>query len=137
MSRTDTVEAASVPVAFFEVPGLKDVQTRLSNALKDFMDKVGKAIQDAATLEVKTYVSEKIEEVSLLDGTGDLKLRAMTAIALDGDITVCVPLQGERIDQELWAAHVGMVAQAQANRTELIKMALAAASGIVSTVKPI
>ena len=103
------------------------------------MQKVGDAIRDVTTLEVKTYVSDDIAGVKIEKGelVGDLRLRAMTTIALDGDIAAIIPLRAEGMDETLWAAHVDMVKQAQANRTELVKLAASAAAGLVAAVKPV
>jgi hypothetical protein len=54
---------------------------------------------------------------------------------LDGDTKVLVPKTDMGIDQELWAIHTAMVAQAQANRTEMIKAIAQAASGLFAAVQ--
>jgi hypothetical protein len=43
--------------------------------------------------------------------------------------------QAGEIDKDLWAIHLDMVRQAQANRTEMLKAAVAAASGLVDALK--
>jgi len=103
------------------------------------MDGVSGAIREAALLEVKTFVSEDIEGIQLKNGKleGPMRLRAMTTVELDGDITAIVPLRAEGLDEKLWAAHVDMVQQAQQNRTELVKLALSAAAGMVNVLKPV
>jgi hypothetical protein len=133
------VGAAPVRTTFIEIPGLKDAQAKLAQGIKDFMDKVGNAIQKTTVLEVKTYVSDNIEGIHLEGGKleGDTRMRALTTIDLDGDIVACVPMRPEGIDTALWAVHVDLVRQAQANRAELIKMALSAVSGILSALKPL
>jgi hypothetical protein len=126
-------------VAFVSFPGFDEAQAKLSATLKAFMDRVGGAINEAATLKVKTYVSDDIEGVKLdAQGnlTGDMRLRALTNIELDGDITAIIPMRPEGMDETLWAAHVDMVKQAQANRTELVKLAISAVSGLVTAIKP-
>ncbi len=130
---------AVAAVAFVSFPGFDDAQAKLSATLKNFMDRVGTAINEAATLKVKTYVSSDIEGVkpdAQGNFTGDLRLRAMTSIELDGDITAIIPMRPEGMDATLWAAHVDMVKQAQANRTELVKLAISAVSGLVTAIKP-
>lgn len=129
----------SVAVAFVTIPGLDEAQKKLSETLKAFMERVGGAINEAATLKVKTYVSSDIEGVKVnAQGNleGDLRLRAMTSIDLDGDIVAVIPMRPEGMDETLWAAHVDMVKQAQANRTELVKLAISAVSGLVTAIKP-
>lgn len=137
-------QAATAPppiaVAFVSIPGFDTAQTKLSETLRNFMDKVGSAIDEATTLKVKTYVSDDIEGVKLDEHgnlTGDMHLRAMTQIDLDGDIVAVIPMRPEGMDETLWAAHVDMVKQAQANRTELVKLAVSAVSGLVTIIKPV
>ncbi len=139
LGQTGAAPPPAVAVAFVTIPGLDDAQKKLSETLKNFMDRVGGAMNEAATLKVKTYVSADIEGVTVnaqgkLDG--DLRLRAMTQIDLDGDITAVIPMRPDGMDETLWAAHVDMVRQAQANRTELVKLALSAVSGVVTALKP-
>ncbi len=130
---------AVAAVAFVSFPGFDDAQAKLSATLKNFMDRVGSAINEAATLKVKTYVSSDLEGIKLdAQGnlTGDMRLRALTSIELDGDVTAVIPMRADGLDQKLWAAHVDMVKQAQANRTELVKLAVSAVSGLVTAIKP-
>lgn len=129
----------AVAVAFVTIPGLDDAQKKLSETLKNFMERVGGAINEAATLKVKTYVSDNIEGLAVnAQGAleGDMRLRAMTQIDLDGDIVAVIPMRPDGMDETLWAAHVDMVKQAQANRTELVKLAISAVSGVVTALKP-
>lgn len=134
-----TAPPPPVAVAFVTIPGLDEAQKKLSETLKSFMERVGGAINEAATLKVKTYVSGDIEGVKVnAQGNleGDLRLRAMTQIELDGDIVAVIPMRPEGMDETLWAAHVDMVKQAQANRTELVKLAISAVSGLITAIKP-
>jgi len=131
---------AAVAVAFVSFPGFDEAQAKLSATLKSFMDRVGTAINDTLKLDVKTFVSDDIEGIKVDPQgnlTGDMRLRAMTVIELDGDITAIIPMRPEGMDETLWAAHVDMVKQAQANRTELVKLAVSAVSGLVTTIKPV
>ncbi len=131
--------APAVAVAFVTFPGLDDAQKKLSETLKGFMERVGGAINEAATLKVKTYVSDDIEGIRLNaqgEMEGDLRLRAMTSIDLDGDIVAVIPIRPDGMDETLWAAHVDMVQQAQANRAELVKLAISTVSGLITAIKP-
>ena len=119
---------------------LESVRHELESALKNFLSGIKTAIEDAATLEVRTFVSGSVETLRLEAGRIPLdqaQLRAFTVIRLDGDIDICVPMQADQIDRSLWDIHTMMVAQAQANRTELIKLAATAASGILNVIKPV
>jgi len=97
-------------------------------ALQNFVNKVmgtlGKVIEDAESLEVRTYVSSNLNVATGLDreklsqvGT----LRAFTRISLDGDMDVCVPETDGVVDAALWVLHLEMVKQAQAQRAEMVK----------------
>lgn len=118
-------------------------RTGLGQALEQFAGKLGdvltRAMDEAATLEVKTYVSDSMEGVGYDMATGQLsgavKLRALTRMNLVGDTIVCVPEQDGKVDDALWAIHRDTVDRAQAYRAELLKSAIAAASGLVSTLK--
>jgi hypothetical protein len=84
-------------------------------------------------LEVSTYVTSDMSKVGVEKGklTGNPQLRALTIIKLDGDTVLCVP-QDEfgKVDVVLWNIHLGMVKQAQVNRSELIKAAVSAVTGL-------
>jgi hypothetical protein len=117
---------------------LRDARTRLTTAVQDFADKLGatleKAVDDATTLNVYTYVSEDMTRLGReLDQTA--RLRAFTRIRIDGDTEVYVPERSGEIDQALWAIHLDMVQQAQANRAEMIKTAASAATGLLESLK--
>ncbi|WP_428264809.1 hypothetical protein [Haliangium sp.] len=93
---------------------------------KTLADVVG----DAATLEVKTYVSRDLA-AHTDNAAGDeaheaaRHLRAYTRCDLDGDTEVYVPVDGNgKVDQALWTLHMEMVKQAQKHRRDLIKTVL-------------
>ena len=119
---------------------LKRVQERLTGALQQFADKLGqtleKAIDNVTSLEVSTYVSDSMHDVTYEDGkfTG-ATLRALTRISLDGDTLACVPAEAGAIDQALWAIHTDMVQRAQTHRAELLKTAVSAATGLLAALK--
>jgi len=123
--------------------GLKQSQARLADALQQVADRLGKALQqaidEATSLEVSTYVSDDMSRVSYDLTTrrfmGTAKLRAVTRINLDGDTLVCVPEAEGKIDQALWGIHSDMVQRAQAQRAELLKTAVSAATGLVDALK--
>ncbi|NJM39878.1 MAG: hypothetical protein HC853_03430 [Anaerolineae bacterium] len=119
---------------------LGDIKTQLERSLTEFLNGVKTAIDNAATLEVRTFVSDSVDTLQLTGGKIDpdkAQLRALTAIRLDGDIDVCVPIRAEQVDEGLWEIHKAMVAQAQANRTEVVKLAISAVSGILNIIKPV
>ncbi len=132
------VEAAAVEYGLFDASGLKGAGARLSNSIQEFAQKLGqileKAVDDATSLEVSTYVSDDMTKVTS-DFAGTARLRAFTRINIDGDTLVCVPKREREIDEALWAIHMDMVQQAQANRTEMIKTAISAATGLLDALK--
>jgi len=104
-------------------------------ALKNFVEKLGnylsKALDDASSLEVTTYVASDLASVQYEGGkfTG-AELRALTRINIDGDTQVCLPEKDGEIDMTVWGIHLEMVKSAQSNRAELIKNIVNAAASI-------
>jgi hypothetical protein len=114
------------------------VQT-LADTLRSFAEKLTETLQttlqDAADLQVATYVADDLASVDFR--TGDFskaELRAFTRMELGGDTQVLVPRSDLGVDQELWAIHTAMVAQAQANRAEMLKAIAQVASGLFAAV---
>ena len=95
------------------------------------------ALDEASSLEVKTYVSEEMSQVSYERGEfSGAKLRALTRIEIDGDTLLCVPEQDGEVDTGLWEVHKDMVQQAQASRAELLKTVVSVATNLVDLIKP-
>jgi hypothetical protein len=116
--------------------------TALSGTLKEFVDKLGaymsKALDDATSLEVLTYVSDDLGTVTYESGkfTGSARLSALTRVKIDGDTLVCVPQDEDgQVDTALWQIHLDMVRQAQEARSELMKTLVSAASSLAGLVK--
>lgn len=129
-SRKDKDEAAPEP---------EDGEPK-PNAFEAFVSKVigtlAKAVDDAMTLEVRTYVSSNTSAAAAVDRAtlareGDL--RAFTRIAADGDLDVIVPEREGGIDTELWNLHLEMVKQAQAARAATLETVLSVASGFLKS----
>ncbi len=115
------------------VGAITEVAGKLGTALKS-------AIDDAATLEVATYVSHDLDGVvydtEQRKFSGKVRLRALTRINIDGDTLLCLPENEDgEIDRELWEIHREMVERAQSNRNELLKTALSAATGLLDSLK--
>jgi hypothetical protein len=120
---------------------LKQAQAGMGAALQQFVTKLGdflgKALDEATSLEVSTYVSEDMSEVRYEGGKfSGARLRALTRMEIDGDTLICIPEEGGEVDTALWKIHMDMVQQAQANRAELLKTIVSAASGLVDLIKP-
>jgi hypothetical protein len=82
-------------------------------------------------LEVLTYTSDDMAAVQKENLGETATLRAITRIKPDGDVEVCVPSAEGEIDEALLAVHSDAVERAQANRTELIRAAFEAVSGML------
>ena len=123
----------------------KSAQERLISALTQFADKLGeslkKAIDNASSLEVSTYVSDDMTGVTYDLNTrqfsGTAKLRALTRINFDGDTLICVPEKEGEVDKELWTIHADMVQRAQTQRAEMVKAAASAATGLLNILKTV
>lgn len=112
----------------------------LNESLKNFVEKLGnylsKALDDATSLEVSTYVADDLNTVKYENGRyNGARLRAMTRINIDGDTLVCIPEKDGEVDTALWNIHLEMVKSAQENRAELMKTIVGAAASIASLVK--
>jgi hypothetical protein len=108
--------------------------------LKNFMDKLGdylsKALDDASSLEISTYVASDMDTVQYEAGKfSGAQLRAVTRISIDGDTLVCVPEKDGETDTAVWDIHLEMVRAAQANRAELMRTIVSAATSIAGIVK--
>jgi hypothetical protein len=116
-------------------PQFEQIQQNLTTAIQGFSTKLGnalnKAVSDATTLEVSTYVSDEVSA----DFEKTARLRAVTRIKLDGDVQVCVPRQNGEIDEHLWRIHTDMVKQAQAHRDEMLKTLVSAATSLIDVLK--
>jgi hypothetical protein len=140
------VELAPVPTGAAGVDyGLMDnfrqVQSSLGDTLQNFVSRLGeflsKALEEASSLEVATYVSEDMSAVKYEAGRlSGAQLRALTRIEIDGDALICIPESDGEVDTALWKIHVEMVQQAQASRAELLKTVVSAATGLVDLLKP-
>lgn len=113
---------------------------KLTESLQQFGERLAATLQqvitDAAHLEVETYVAEAPETINYRQGDfRGATLRAVTRMSLDGDTQVLVPLSDEGVDERLWAIHVSMVQQAQANRAEMVRAIATAAAGLLSALQ--
>jgi hypothetical protein len=114
------------------VESLKGFAARLAEALE-------KAAEDITSLEVSTYTSSELESVKYdfetKKLTGQLKLRAYTHIAFDGDTQIALPDKGGSIDQLVWDVHLQMVKEAQANRAAFLQTMAEMATKLVGLLK--
>jgi hypothetical protein len=120
----------------YGLPGVSTVRDNLNDALNQVVARLTAFMTEVASLQVATYVSDRIQDVQYDPGsnafTAGAQQRALTSIRLDGDTKACVPTDAGQIDQALWAVHTAMVQQAQANRAAMVKTAADALAGLLS-----
>jgi hypothetical protein len=132
-----TVDAAvtsaseSAPAPFdaatfsFEV---REERSSLTDSIKRFTSELAESLKRAAddisSLEVITYSTDDLSKVTYSYDDkklhGELKMRALTRIAFDGDVQVCVPEKDGHIDQAVWDVQLSMVQAAQENRAAFL-----------------
>lgn len=138
---TGVQPAAPVDYGILDSDNVRQAREKLGTALQQFTEKLGQvleqAVDNATSLEVRTYVSDRLDEVKYEKGafTGAVKLRALTRVNLDGDAVVCVPEQAGEIDEALWTIHADMVKRALANRAEMMQAAVSAASNLLKSLQ--
>jgi hypothetical protein len=130
--------------------GLRETGAEMARSLRDvsskLADMLAAAVDDLTSLEVLTYTVDDISQVGYDPKThrfGDqASLRAMTRIALDGDLLNVVPerastteAEGDaqvavEIDEQLWAIHRDMVDVAQTHKVAFVT-ALAEVTGTI------
>ena len=137
-----TTPQSQAAVDYGLMDSLRSGQTAVTDAVQKFVQKLGDylstALDDATSLEVRTYVSEDIGAVTYEKGAfgGSAQLRAMTRVNIDGDSMVCVPATEGELDTALWAVHMDMLREAQLSRAELLKTIVSAASGLATIFTP-
>lgn len=120
-----------------EVSPFKQVADKLKSALETLGDKIVDFTNDVTTLEVRTFVSERIEDVrpDAAAGFTHAHPRAMTYIDFDGDTQVVVPVDAGQIDEALWQIHLQTVEQAQLHRQAMLKTIGELMAGLIPTIK--
>lgn len=120
----------------------RDDQSKLASTLHDLVQRIAESLQKAAdnlaSAEVMTYSSDDLTNVKYenqrLSGA---KLCALTRLDINGNTLVCVPASpGGKADDALWKIHCDAVDKALANRTEIVKLASAAAD-LLAALKPL
>ncbi|MCA9685823.1 MAG: hypothetical protein KC457_26845, partial [Myxococcales bacterium] len=105
-----------------------------AGALEKVTSTLGRVLEDATTLEVRTYVSANPGLAAAADRqtlAQDGDLRAFTRIAIDGDMDVIIPQRDGAIDRELWELHLQLVKQAQEARARTLEVIVAAFTGAI------
>ena len=134
--------ANAAAVDYGLLDSLRSGQAAVTDATQKFIQKLGEylssALDDAASLEVRTYVSDDIAAVTYEKGAfgGSARLRAMTRVNIDGDSMVCVPQTEGELDAAVWGVHLDMMRQAHESRAELLKTIVSAASGLAAIFTP-
>jgi hypothetical protein len=107
---------------------VQEERSSLTDSIKQFTNQLAeslkKAADDISSLEVITYSTDDLNKVTYdykdKKLQGELKMRALTRIAFDGDVQVCVPEKDGKIDQAVWDVHLSMVQAAQENRAAFL-----------------
>jgi hypothetical protein len=126
--------AAADEIPFGLADSLRDKQSKLASTLHDVVQRIGeslqKAVENLTTTEVLTYVSDDLPNVKYENERfSGAKLCALTRLNINGNTLACVPTSADgKVDDALWKIHCDAVDKALANRTEIIKLASAAAS---------
>jgi hypothetical protein len=119
--------ATSFDAAAFSF-AVQEERTSLTDSIKKFTSELAESLKRAAddisSLEVITYSTDDLNQVTYDYNDkklhGELKMRALTRIAFDGDVQVCVPEKDGHIDQAVWDVHLSMVQAAQENRAAFL-----------------
>ncbi len=86
-------------------PGpVEEALDKLRNALKTIGEKVEDFAEDVTTLQVRTFVSDRLDRLDDQFFT-TAEPRALTRVDLDGDTDVVVPLNEGQLDEALWRIH--------------------------------
>lgn len=97
------------------------------------------AVEDAASIEVRTYTSGSAD--TALAATGDpitqnMRLRAFTRAKIDGDTETCVPLKADgSVDDTVWEIHKEATAAARVDRARAVDAAISAVQKIAQALK--
>jgi hypothetical protein len=125
---------AAAEAQFGLADSLRDKQSELAATLHDVVQRISeslqKAIENLTTTEVLTYVSDDLPNVKYENERfSGAKLCALTRLNINGNTLACVPTSADgKVDNALWKIHCDAVDKALANRTEIIKLASAAAN---------
>jgi hypothetical protein len=107
---------------------VQEERSSLTDSIKKFTselaDSLKRAADDISSLEVVTYSTDDLSKVTYdyhdRQLHGELRMRALTRIAFDGDVQVCVPEKDGNVDQAVWDIHLSMVQAAQENRAAFL-----------------
>lgn len=130
-------QVSATELQYFSMPGLSTAKVK--DTVESIYDKVCETLtniyQGLTTVEVSTYINDGSTAMNP-DFTG-AKLRALSAISLDGKARACVPTTPDgKPDETLWRIHCEMVEQALQHRVAILKMAADMASSLVNVLKP-
>ncbi len=123
--------------------GMRQARERLANALQTLTSSLGAVLERAAdgvgVFEVATYSSDDLAAARYDKASGrfggDARLRVLSRTHITGDTQLLVPEELGGIEDALWTLHLGMVEQARAAHSELLKTAGAAVAGLLGATK--
>jgi hypothetical protein len=133
--------AAALEYGLFDGGALKEARDRLGQTLRAFTESLGamlgQAVSDLTHVTVSTYTSEQMDRVAYQDGglAGPARLYAYTRVSLAGDTIACFPPNPGESNQALTDLHMQMVERAYANRVDLLKTAVSAATSLLDVLR--
>jgi hypothetical protein len=115
---------------------VREVAGALTEALGNLASELATFSRNVTSLTVDTYISDDMTSVDVAnpERSGAVR-RASTRVSLDGDMQVVVPREAGALDESLWAIHTQMVAQAQANRAQMLRIAAEALTSLLTPVQ--
>lgn len=123
---------------------MSDLREAISKFASDLAARMNTFVGDISTLEVRTYTTPSDQAVTLFKDQLDIEksleakasLRAVTAVAFDGDTTNWVPTSATgEVDKALWDLHQQAVKQAMENRAATISAIANAATGALKALQ--
>jgi hypothetical protein len=109
---------------------LEGMVTNLCRSLDDML-------RDDAVIHVESYAGDDLENIRFDPETRRITCaaqpRVMTHLRANGDTLLFVPGDAGDVGETLWTAHREAVRQAQAYRSEMLKIAVSVASSYLET----
>jgi hypothetical protein len=114
-----------------------DVALTLGQITGRFLDSIQSTIANIGSLEVRTYVSDSMENLAS-DGrqfADTAHLRAVTRIDPNGNTDTCIAETEGGIDDSLSSMHLSMVGKAQDHQARMLKRVVSAATELLQALE--
>ncbi len=120
----------------FDSSALRGAGQTLTRAIERLVDQLNQALEQAADLEIKTYVAADVAQAaSDPDQAG--KLVAYTRLRWNGETTTVVPAQPDQLNEVLVAMHNKTIEQSWTSKTATLETAVRAASSLLQSLKDV